>query len=245
LAVPSYTGFAEFYDAVMGDPTGKIELISDWIRQHAPQARSLLELGCGTGSVLTGLADLPSLTGIDLSPRMLEIARIKVPRAQLVEADMASFALQERFDVAVCVFDTINHLDTFDAWKDLFERVHEHLVEHGLFIFDVNTIGKLRALGNAPPWVHDFDRNVLIMNVEFDGQQMSIWDVRVFQHLNDRQFLLHHERIGELGVPLGEIRAALRDDFEVVDEHDPDGTSPTDESRRVYFVCRRKPGLQS
>src|SRR6266851_2214658 len=98
-AMAEYAEFAQFYDVIMGDPIGKIELISGWINRHAPRTRSLLELGCGTGSVLAGLVEVPSLTGLDLSPQMLEIARTKVPRATLVKADMASFDLDERFDV--------------------------------------------------------------------------------------------------------------------------------------------------
>ncbi len=39
----------------------------------------------------------------------------------------------------------------------MFDAVHEHLVEGGLFIFDVNTVGELRRLGDEPPWVYDFD----------------------------------------------------------------------------------------
>jgi hypothetical protein len=169
---------------------------------------------------------------------MLEIARAKVPSARLVEADLVSFHLGERFDVAICVFDTVNHLPSLAAWRDLFDRVADHLVADGLFIFDVNTVTKLRRLGDAPPWVHDFDGNVLIMNVEFDGHRSSVWDIRVFEQMDDGRFGLHHERISELGVPLDDIRSALQDRFKLIDEHDPDNLRPSDESSRVYFICR-------
>ena len=53
---------------------------------------------------------------------------------------MASFALGEQFHVVICVFDTLNHLPVFDDWRSLFARVHEHLAEGGLFVFDVNTV---------------------------------------------------------------------------------------------------------
>ena len=221
-----------------------IRLLWSWIDRYRPDPRSVLELGCGTGSILAGFTTVPELTGLDLSPQMLDVARGKVPAARLLEADISKFQLGQRFDVVVCVFDTVNHLLSPDKWRDLFDRVSEHLVDDGLFIFDVNTIGKLRSLADAPAWVHDFDGNVLIMNVEFDGGCMSVWDVRVFEQVADGKFALWHERIGELGVPLEEICGALRDKFDLLEQHDPEGGLPTDDSGRVYFVCRRTPGSQ-
>ena len=64
-------------------------------------------------------------------PEMLELARGKVPRADLIQGDMASFSLGERFDVVICVFDSLNHLMTFDAWQSMFAAAHDHLVEEG------------------------------------------------------------------------------------------------------------------
>jgi SAM-dependent methyltransferase len=237
--VTDYSSFAKFYDRVMGEPTETIERLSGWIDKYAPGAQSLLELGCGTGSVLAGLRAISHLTGLDRSPQMLEIARGKVPFARLVQDDLVSFHLEERFDVVVCVFDTINHLPSLAAWKDVYDRVADHLVPGGLFIFDVNTLSKLRRLGDGPPWVHDFDGNVLIMNVECDGRTSSVWDIRVFEQFDDGRFRLHHERINELGVPLDDIRSALQGRFDVLGEHDPDDQPPSEESSRVYFVCRR------
>jgi SAM-dependent methyltransferase len=238
--VADYSSFAKFYDSVTGEPRGAIELLSSWIKRYSPGAQSLLELGCGTGSILAGLTAIPVLAGIDRSPQMLEIARAKVPSARLVEADLVSFQLEEHFDVAACVFDTVNHLPSLAAWKDLFDRVADHLVADGVFIFDVNTVGKLRRLGDSPPWVHDFDGNVLIMNVEFDGRRSSVWDIRVFEQMDEARFRLHHERISELGVPLDDVRSALQERFDLVDEHDPDNRLASDESSRVFFMCRRK-----
>jgi SAM-dependent methyltransferase len=237
--MPDYASFAAFYDALM-NATDNIELVSTWIGQERPGARSLLELGCGTGSILAGLTEVPSLVGLDRSAEMLAIARTKIPRARLIEGDMASFSLGERFDVIICMFDTINHLTSFDSWRALFERVHEHLTDDGLFIFDVNTIGKLRALGNLSPGVLDFDGNVMIMDVEFDGHDRATWDIRVFERLHDQNFVMHHERIGELAVPLDQITAALQGHFDLLYEYDPGGGPATDDSGRVYFVCKHR-----
>ena len=239
--VPAYERFARFYDAVMDDPGPRAERVLGFIRRYRPGASTLLELACGTGSILTRLDEIPSVTGLDRSPEMLALAARKVPRARLIEGDMTFFALGERFDVVICVFDSVNHLVTFDAWQSMFDAAHDHLVEGGLFVFDVNTVGELRRLGDEPPWVYDFDDNVMIMDVDTAEDGLSRWDIQIFEHVGESQYLLHHEEIGELGVTLERIRAALAPRFELLEEQDEDGGPPSDRSVKAHFALRRRP----
>lgn len=83
------------------------------------------------------------------------------------------------------------------------------------------------------------------MNIEFDAKQLSTWDIRVFERGGNENFVLHHERIGELGVPLDDIRSALGERFVLLEEFNPDGGAASEESMRVYFVCTTPadPGL--
>jgi predicted TPR repeat methyltransferase len=71
------------------------------------------------------------VTGLDVSAPMLKVAAAKLPGVPLVEADMTQFELGERFDVVLCVYDSINHLLEFGQWEAVFERVHEHLDRGG------------------------------------------------------------------------------------------------------------------
>ena len=238
--MPAYDRFARFYDAAMDDPGPRAARVLDFVHRHRPGATTLLELACGTGSILARLDEVPSVTGLDRSPEMLAVAARKVPRARLIEADMTSFHLGEQFDVVVCVFDSLNHLVTFDAWKALFAAAHDHLVDGGLFVFDVNTVGELRRLGSEPPWVYDFDDNVMIMDVDFGEDGLSRWDIQIFEHVGESQYLLHHEEIAELGVSLARIRAAVAPRFEILEEQDEDGGGPTDQSVKAHFALRRR-----
>src|ERR1700729_179544 len=111
--VSEYDVFSRFYDAVMDDPGPRADRVVEWIQRYRPHTTSLLELGCGTGSILVRLDSGPELTGIDQSSEMLARARAKVPRARLIEDDMKSFSLEERFDVVICVFDSLYHLFFF------------------------------------------------------------------------------------------------------------------------------------
>jgi SAM-dependent methyltransferase len=154
---------------------------------------------------------------------------------------MASFSLGEQFDVVICVFDSLNHLLSFDAWRSLFDAAHAHLVEGGLFIFDVNTVGELERLANEPPWVYDFDGNVVIMDVSVAEDGISEWDIRIFENVGDSQYLLHHEQIGELGVRLSRVRSALEANFTLLEETNELGEPPTDDSVKAHFALRRAP----
>ncbi len=240
--VLNYAKFALFYDEIMGDRTEDLDQVRERITKYLPTATSLLEFGCGTGALLAGLAGNLKLTGVDQSPEMLAHARARnLPNTTLVQADMTRFSLGERFDVAICMFDTLNHLPRFESWLELFDRAHEHLIEGGLFIFDVNTVGRLRGLGHQPPYVQDFGGNTLIMNITPSEGDVSIWDVQIFERLGDDDlFRLHQETILELAVPLDKIADALSAHFDVLETADLDGGPVSDQSSRVLFACRHR-----
>lgn len=236
-----YAGFARFYDRIVGDRSEEIERLQSYIAAFRPSAASLLELGCGTGALLAELANSYQVAGVDRSPEMLAIAAGRVPSAQLTQADMTSFTLARRFDVAICMFDTLNHVPAFSGWQALFDRVHEHLAPDGLFIFDVNTAGRLRRLHGGPSFLEEIDGNVVVMSVEPAGGWLSMWQTRIFERLHDDVFRLHDERILELGVPLAHIRTALASQFMVLREESLDGSAVSDDSDRVFFAARRRP----
>jgi SAM-dependent methyltransferase len=233
-----YARFARFYDRIMGDRDEEIARIQGYLARHQPGATTLLELGCGTGALLAGLAPQLRVTGIDRSPEMLAIAAGKVPEAHLVRGDMTAFELPGRFDVVICMFDTLNHVPDFGRWLTLFSCVHEHLADGGLFVFDVNTVGRLAGLDGAPPYLDEFDGNVVVMTVRSAGGWLSEWRTRIFERLDGDLYRLHDEPIHELGVPLAPLRAALAGRFELLEEESLDGSPVSDESDRVFFAYR-------
>jgi hypothetical protein len=122
--------------------------------------------------------------------------------------------------------------------------VREHLVEGGLFLFDVNTTGRLRGLCRGTGYVEDFGEHTLIMTFTAASaaaeDQLTIWDTRIFEQLGGNLFRLHREITPELAVPLTTIRATLDPGFELLDEADIDGGTVSDEVERVYFAYRRR-----
>jgi predicted TPR repeat methyltransferase len=116
----SYERFGEFYDAVMGDRRAAAEQVVELIQAAKPDAKNVLELGCGTGSILKCLQDAYEVSGLDISGKMLSVARKKVPRSKLFRQDMVDFRIDGRFDVIFCVFDSLNHVRRFSDWKKVF-----------------------------------------------------------------------------------------------------------------------------
>jgi SAM-dependent methyltransferase len=240
VCIPNYDQFAKFYDLVMGERGGDGGWVIDCLQRHGKHTTSLLELGCGTGSILTQITAVPSITGLDLSSQMLALARSRLPNARLIETDIASFSLGEEFDVVICVFDTLNHLVTFDSWVSLFAATSRHLRVGGLFMFDVNTQSKLQRLCEAPPWVYEFDDCFIIMDVRPGKDGVTDWDIKIFEHIAGPRFELHHELIGQLGVPLQMIKEELSPQFDLVEASDENGNPPTDGSSRAQFVYRKR-----
>jgi SAM-dependent methyltransferase len=233
----SYERFGEFYDAVMGDRRAAAEQIMELIRAAKPEAKNVLELGCGTGSILKCLQDAYEVSGLDVSGKMLSLARKKVPRSKLFRQDMVDFRIDGRFDVIFCVFDSINHVRRFSDWKKVFAAVRRHLLPGGCFIFDINTQRKLERLIAGPPWVHPFGKNLLIIDVTALPSGGSNWNVKVFEHLNGSRYALHEEDIVEVSFPLPQVVAALRAHYMNVRVIDPDRSRPGAKSQRLFFTA--------
>jgi SAM-dependent methyltransferase len=235
----SYDTFAKFYDAVMGDRAEATECLREFIRKGCPEAKTILELGCGTGSVLKHLAKEYEVCGLDQSRKMLSVTRKKVPQARLFRQDMVRFNLPERFDVICCVYDSINHVLSFAGWKKLFASVYRHLADGGIFVFDVNTQKKLNRHIAEPAWVHPFGNNLLIIKVTDARNHASNWNIRVFEHTKGNRYLLHEENIQEVSFPKSSIVAALKVHFRRVKVIDADRNRPSSDSERLYFICNK------
>ena len=233
----SYEHFGDFYDDVMGDRRAAAEQVIALIRAAKPGAKNVLELGCGTGSILKCLQESYEVSGLDISRKMLSLAHRKVPRSKLFRQDMVDFRIDGQFDVIFCVFDSINHVRRFSDWKKVFAAVRRHLLPGGCFIFDINTQRKLERLIAGPPWVHRFGRNLLIIDVTALASGGSSWNIKVFEHLNGSSYALHEEDIVEVSFPSPQVVAALRAHFTKVRVIDPDRSRPSAKSERLFFIA--------
>jgi ubiquinone/menaquinone biosynthesis C-methylase UbiE len=83
-------------------------LLAEIYREFIPSGSSVLEVGCGTGTLLSGLAPRRGV-GLDFSPGMIGIASARHPSLEFVVADAENFDLGETFDFVI-VPDVIEHL---------------------------------------------------------------------------------------------------------------------------------------
>jgi SAM-dependent methyltransferase len=234
----SYEKFYRYYDLVMGDRSQAARYIKGLIAHNNPEAKSVIEIACGTGGILGHLSESYKVAGLDCSTEMLAIARKRLPHVRFYRQDMTTFRLPCRFDAIVCAFDSINHLLRFADWERTFRSVQRHLNAGGLFIFDVNTLGKLRRLAEGPAWEKWFDRDLVIIKVAAAPRNQYIWDVKIFEHQRRERYDLIHDEIPEAAFPLRRIVGALRVTFDSVKVLDPFGARASDRSERLYFVCK-------
>ncbi len=113
-------------------------------------AQQVLDIGCGTGQLLTALADcLPqaALTGLDLAPDMLRLAGERLSnRATLIQGDA------ERLPFAAARFDLVLSSSTFQ-WLErcdlCFSEAHRVLQQGGTFCFALFGDGTLAELHSS------------------------------------------------------------------------------------------------
>jgi SAM-dependent methyltransferase len=101
---------SHLYDHVYSckDYANESTWVGDAIRARVPQARSLLDVACGTGKHLEYLRGEFDCQGLDLNPEFVELARQRTG-VRVHGGPMESFDLDERFDAVVCLFSSIGY----------------------------------------------------------------------------------------------------------------------------------------
>ena len=235
-----YDKLAKFYDDIIGRYSNEpVEL--NLVNKYFKQTNSLLELGCGTGSVLELFIHLPRVAGIDISPEMIKIAKAERNFAKYEVADITTFKTEEKFDCVLCVYDTINHLQKFSDWKKVFEVAHNSLNPDGVFIFDVNTISKLERLSDEPATAFIYKNGYFIFDVNKHSSNLFEWNLKIFESTGKDNYKLTTQTINESAYPVPKILIELAKNFEILDMRDENiKFEATQDSERIYFICKRK-----
>ena len=196
-----YQRFARHYHE--GHYTQFARWVSETVFPHFQQVlsfqpQSLLDLACGTGIFACHMAAKGlRVTGLDISPQMLEIARESAREngvsVSWVQADMSRLKLAERFDCVTCFFDSLNYLLKAEELARAFQAVSAHLNPGGWFIFDMNTIYGLAVSWQRFPYnlIEDTADYLELMGTSYD-YELNIADVRfiMFEREGDYTELL-------------------------------------------------------
>lgn len=141
-----FGSYSRYYNLLYRDKdyAGEAEHVHCLIQRHFPGAKTVLDLGCGTGRhdlLLAGKGY--SMTGVDLSEEMLAVANSQLPSLNAqqpsfnyVQGDIRNVRLNKTFDVVISLFHVMSYQTTNDDLAAAFATVRAHLESGGIFIFD-------------------------------------------------------------------------------------------------------------
>jgi glycine/sarcosine N-methyltransferase len=122
----------DFLETLLGGTTGRF-----------------LDVGCATGDLGLALARSGrEVVGIDLNPRMVELARRRVPAAggvRFLALDMVQMASLGAFDAIACLGNTLPHLSNEAQVGVFFDIVWDQLSSGGVFVFQLLNYDKILA----------------------------------------------------------------------------------------------------
>ena len=153
----SYGEFAAVYDRLMDDfdYPAWAEYYIGLLTRCGIKPRKICDCACGTGSMTIQFAKKGlTVTGVDLSRDMLEIAAVKARRAaqkiMFTAQNMTELTLPRPVDAIVCACDGVNYLTDTDSLKKFFTAAFNGIKSGGCLAFDISSRYKLeKVIGNG------------------------------------------------------------------------------------------------
>jgi SAM-dependent methyltransferase len=133
-----YSRIADLYDTLYAfkDYEGEAARVHQVVQSRNPGARTLLDVACGTGKHLEHLRAWYQVEGLDLEPRLLDVARERLPGVPLHEGDMTEFDLGRRYDAATCLFSAIGYVVSVDRLRAAAAAMARHLEPGGVLVVE-------------------------------------------------------------------------------------------------------------
>jgi ubiquinone/menaquinone biosynthesis C-methylase UbiE len=128
----------DLYDAIykFKDYEAESARIIELVEQHAPGARTLLDVACGTGEHARFLSRRFEVDGLDISEEYLEAARRKHPAGNFTVGNMTKFDLGRGYDVVTCLFSAIGHVKDAAETVSALKCFQRHLNLAGVAIVE-------------------------------------------------------------------------------------------------------------
>ena len=244
----AYEAFASVYDIFME----QVEY-DQWLNHiHAIwekfglQPKTVIDLGCGTGSIALPLAkEGYDVIGVDLSPEMLTEADHKAMEegvsVRFACQDMTELELGEEADCILSLCDSMNYLTEDGQLEDAFKSIAQHMKQESLFLFDLNTEYKFKdvlgqnVFGSAEEhaayiWENDYDEEEKI------NEYYVSFFIENEDGLYERIEEFHYERAYSMEEIKEGLQAAGMELVSVTDGYSFD--APHAESERLLFAAR-------
>lgn len=199
------------------------QFVTGLIRRYTERPLStLLDIGCGGGKNVFNLKEEFNVTGVDLSPTMLEQAKVLNPECTFVEGDMRTCLLGSAFD-AVLMDDAISHMSCRADFAAAFRTAYAHLKPGGVLVAtpDVTTetfrqnltttshakregldVVFIENVYDSDPMDEQYETTIVYLirdhgrlRIETDSWTMGIFALDTWRHvLRQTGFTVHEER---------------------------------------------------
>ena len=228
---------ADLYDLIYSsfkNYADETATLASLIRREHPNARTILDVACGTAEHARILSDQHrfEVDGLDLDPAFVRIARGKLRRGNVYEGDMTSFELPGRYDVVQCMFSSVGYVRTLANVRRALERFRAHLAPAGIVLVEpwfapgVMEQGRVSIDTAAAPDV----KVARMARTEIDGRMSRIH----FEYLVGRASGIEHAiEVHELGLFTTEEMFDCFRQAGLSATHDPQGVDG-----RGLFVAR-------
>ena len=243
----AYEALAASYDRLTNDVNygAIVAFYEEILKKEGLKPRTAVDLACGTGSVSAILAGKGlSVIGVDMSEEMLTVAQQKTADLdnppQFVCQSLEKLCLPRGVDLAVCALDSLDYItDPADCARAI-QRVYKALNPGGIFIFDVNTPEKLRAMDGQVfldededvycVWRGEFDEktNICSYGMDLFQRRGKMWERSFEEH---REYAYSREQLA------GYLKAAGFTHIEVW--ADRQLVSPRPGEQRIYLKARK------
>ena len=139
--------YAQYYDLLYRDKdyAGETEFVHRLLQRHAPGAKTIVELGCGTGVHAEHMSRMGyEVHGVDRSTEMLDRARSRLAnlsekqaaRLMFFQDDIRTVRLATKADAVIALFHVMSYQARNDDLNAAFATARHHLAPGGILVFD-------------------------------------------------------------------------------------------------------------
>ena len=243
----AYHALAASYDRLTNDVDyeATVKFYMQILEREGYKPRTVADLACGTGAVTAILAKMGyPVLGVDMSEEMLTEAAMKTmdldPMPRFVCQKLQELRLPRAVDMAVCALDSLDYITNPDDCAEAIRRIYKALNPGGIFIFDVNTPEKLRAM-DGQVFLDEDDDVYCVWRGEFDEKEniCTYW-MDLFQRQGNT-WSRSYEEHREYAYSEAQLRGYLKDaGFTHIEVYaDRSFEAPREGEQRIYFKARK------
>ena len=243
----AYHALAGSYDRLTNDVDYEavVEFYQQILCREGLAPRTAVDLACGTGSVALLLARQGlTVTAVDMSEEMLTAAAQKAvgePNPPVfVHQKLQELKLPKGVDLAVCALDSLDYITDPVDCEEAIRRIYKALNPGGIFIFDVNTPEKLRAM-DGQVFLDEDDDVYCVWRGEFDEEtNICAYGMDLFQREGDAWYRSFEEH-REYAYSQEQLTAFLRQSgfTNIAVYADRCFEDPRPGEQRIYFKARK------